>query len=405
MRTIDQMCFSSQFYMMSTLHTMGLISVVFAVEIMVRKEYNMFGDPALLAILPFVVASCYFAQRLCIWTADQLGLWRLKHEGTAWHTKIGDDEDEGPKWDDLDKIKGASHEAFLLNQKINSESFRFRFLEYNRPWLVAQLPTILTPRTLRRARPYLIAQFTKILGSVNPDISDDDEDDDDDMPKFGPVVLSSASRNMIRLWLAQARRRRALRDVVQPLINRARKNACEVCLNRKQLQVDLITALEVLGDRFEEEHPSDEFDQVAWKNYFQKNARFRTLCLQCVQREKEDQKLVAQGMQAGAAESDRDVPQESVFGPVFLSAASRAIMLRWYRAAQDQARKAGRPAGKAHISDDDEEDDNFDDGTTVLRHRVNLSAASRAMMVKWVAMARERVVEKSKDRLAKKFMR
>lgn len=55
-----------------------------------------------------------------------------------------------------------------MNQRITSETFRNKFLNYNRTWLVNQLPSILTPRTLRRARPYLLAQFAKILDSLNP---------------------------------------------------------------------------------------------------------------------------------------------------------------------------------------------------------------------------------------------
>merc|ERR1712164_224283 len=152
-----------------------------------------------------------------------------KHENTAWHTALQEsDEFEVPGWEDL---KGGSHDAYLMNQRITSETFRYKFLNYNRAWLVAQLPSILTPRTLRRSRPYLITQFTKILGSVNPDISSDSQSDEDpDKPKFGPVALSAQSRNMIRMWLAQARRRRRLREVVQPIINQARKTECERCL-------------------------------------------------------------------------------------------------------------------------------------------------------------------------------
>ena len=99
-----------------------------------------------------------------------------------------------------------------MAQKISSETFRHRFLDYNRPWLVAQLPNILTPRTLRRSRPFLLAQFSKLLGTVNPDISSDTSGDDKEK-QFGPVTLDSASRTMIRLWLAQARRRMRLREV------------------------------------------------------------------------------------------------------------------------------------------------------------------------------------------------
>ena len=61
----------------------------------------------------------------------------------------------------------------------------------------------MTPRTLRRSRPYLINQFTRILSQLNQDISSDS--DDEGGPKFGIVALNAPSRNIVRWWLAQAR--------------------------------------------------------------------------------------------------------------------------------------------------------------------------------------------------------
>merc|ERR1711988_999069 len=178
-----------------------------------------------------------------------IGLWKLHHDETGWHSKLeeNDEDDFGiPGWEDLEELQQESHEAYILNQKLTSETFRHKFLNYNRPWLVAQLPMILTPRTLRRSRPFLVSQFTKILGSVNPDISSDDSSDEEDTAmRFGPVALSQPSRSIIRRWLAQARRRKRLRDVVAGIINAARRNECEVCQSRQQLTVDLVRPIEV----------------------------------------------------------------------------------------------------------------------------------------------------------------
>merc|ERR1711871_939629 len=319
MRTLDQMCFSGQYYLMNTLSSTGMLLMSLAVENMLQFQYNMFSDPAALIIAPLIWTVCWVVKKLCIRFALKFNVWQLKHANTSWHSNMGgegDDEFGIPRWDELDKIKGASHEAYLMNQKITSETFRHKFLDYNRPWLVSQLPSILTPRTMHRSRPYLISQFTKILGSVNPDISSDSDSDEEDRPKFGPVALSAASRNIIRLWLAQARRRRALREVVQPLINRARKPECEQCLSRKQLQVELLIPIETLGDKFEKEFPSDEFDQVAWKNFFSKHAKFKTMCLNCLQQYKEEQKRLALLADQYSDSSDEE---EAVFGPVFLN--------------------------------------------------------------------------------------
>merc|ERR1712078_780399 len=178
--------------------------------------------------------------------AIYMKLWRVKHENTAWHTALQEqDEFEVPGWEDL---KGGSHDAFMMDQRITSETFRFKFLNYNRAWLINQLPSILTPRTLRRSRPYLINQFTRILNQLNQDISSDSEDDG---RKFGPVALKANSRQIIRWWLAQARRRMRLREVVQPLISKARGTQCENCLSRRQLQVTCVIPLEVLAAQFD----------------------------------------------------------------------------------------------------------------------------------------------------------
>lgn len=130
-----------------------------------------------------------------------MNVWKIKHENTAWHSNVDDDDDFDIP--DMDDLRGASHDAYLMNQRITSETFRYKFLNYNRSWLVNQLPSMLTPRTLKRSRPYLINQFSRILNQLNRDISSDSEDDS---PDFGPVALTATSRKIIRWWLAKARK-------------------------------------------------------------------------------------------------------------------------------------------------------------------------------------------------------
>ncbi|CAE7611611.1 unnamed protein product, partial [Symbiodinium microadriaticum] len=124
---------------------------------------------------------------------------------------IEDEDDlDVPGWED---VKGASHDAYLMNQRITSETFRYKFLNYNRAWLIQQLPQLLTPRTLRRSRPYLINQFARIINSRREDISDDSDAEAE--KKFGPVALAATSRNIIRFWLDKARRRLRLKHIVE----------------------------------------------------------------------------------------------------------------------------------------------------------------------------------------------
>jgi hypothetical protein len=394
MRTLDQMCFSSQYYLMNTIHCAGIVLMVLGVNVILRSQHNLFGDPAVVLLFPAVAVGFYVFKRILILLADLLGVWRIKHANTAWHSSIGNEEDDDfliPKWDELEKLKGASHEEFLMNQKITSETFRHRFLDYNRPWLVAQLPSILTPRTLRRSRPFVLAQLSKLLGTINPDISSDSSDDEA-RKAFGPITLDSASRTMIRLWLAQARRRMRLREVVQPLITRARKQECEQCLSRRQLQVELMIPIDVMGDRFEAENPDmEEFDQVAWKSFWEKHQKYRTICMACITRrnlDKRDEAMVGGG--AAAA------PTGPRFGPVFLSSASKAIMQKWYGLARRRTRAKGAPgtnflspkrtAAQAVSSDDEDED--VMASAPWARQPVRVSASTRALAIRWLQLAR-----------------
>lgn len=268
-RSLDQMCFSSQFYMMDTIHMGGMILFILGLQTILHAEYNLFGDPATIVLFPYVIFSCIIVKYICSFVADVFGIWRLKDDATGFHISLSGptpiDEFGVPQWEELGV---TSHEAYLLNQKLTSETFRYKFLNYNRPWLVSQLPNILTPRTLRRGAPFLISQLARVLGTVNPDISSESSGDDQPI-KFGPVRLSSTSKSIAIMWLAEARKRRRLRDVVKGIISNARKQECEQCLSRQQLHVDVIIPIEVLAERFEEEQGEsvEVFDQVIKRFY------------------------------------------------------------------------------------------------------------------------------------------
>ncbi|RLN47833.1 hypothetical protein BBJ28_00001738 [Nothophytophthora sp. Chile5] len=397
LRTLDQMCFSSQFFMMCTVHITGIVFFVVAIEIMARASYNLFGDPAMPLLLAFVLAAAVFVRSLVLFVAVKLEFWKIKHENTAWLAPPEEDDEFGvPRWDELERIKGASHEAYLMNQRITSDTFRNKFLNYNRSWLVHQLPSILTPRTLRRARPYLLAQFAKILDSLNPQVSDDDEDDGDGRPRFGPVTLSAPSRSIIRLWLARARRVLRLKTAVQPLIQQARKSECEMCLSRRQLQVELAIPIEVLGDKFEGQSLAEEFDAVAWKDFFAKHQKFKTLCLNCIVHLKTTGQL---GDTRGLGSSGGDgTGLDGDWRATPLNAASYALLQKWYRKAQDRVfGKSGKRRQQLDVSDDEEE---------ALQHRfewtrqpVALSAASTALARKWLLTARQKLREPGRERV------
>merc|ERR1711998_389200 len=313
----------------------GIMFMVFGLEAMMNSEYNMFADVALVYLTIYMTIVHYVLEKACIYLGAKLNIWRIKHENTDWHLKLAEeDELDIPGWED---VKGASHEAYLMNQRITSDTFRYKFLNYNRSWIIHQLPQLLTPRTKRRSRPYLINQLARIINARRDDISDDSEGEGKDSRGFGPVALNNSSRSIIRWWLGQARRRLRLKSIVDPLIRKARGAECEQCLSRKQLQVEYDIDVDQMSLMYLKQYPEDEeIDQVAWKNYWNKYQKYHTICLACLSKRKEKKIKEALGQAGGFASILYDNDQEAYpdWGPVYLSASSKAILMSWYRKAR-----------------------------------------------------------------------
>jgi len=390
MRKIDQMCFSSQYYFMLTIQVNGIIYIILAFECWLTAGYSPFSDAGFPLLVVAVVFMYLIVEYGMTQVAAVLKIWKIKHENTDWHLIHVDEEDlDVPGWEE---IKGASHDAYLMNQRITSETFRYKFLNYNRTWLINQLPSLLTPRTLRRSRPYLINQFARIINSRKDNVSDDSDTGD---KNFGPVALTQGSRNVIRWWLGKARRRLKLRRIVDPLVRRARGAECEQCLSRKQLQIDYEISLDQMADMYDKTYPGDEeVDQVQWKAFWNNNQRYHTTCLACLTKKKE---MAAFHASRGATDSVlMDDTQEDYpdWGPIYLSASSKAILLNWYRKAQRMRQgKRGKPRREKVVKNvsDDEGDDV---PPSWAKASLDISDSTVAIAIKWLRTARARMQKK-----------
>lgn len=123
------------------------------------------------------------------------------------------------------------------------------------------------------------------------------------------------------------------------------------------------------------------------------NQRYETICLQCITKDKEKARNGnVQGAFADSEEEDysRAYPD---WGPVYLSAASRAILMKWYRNAQEKVwGKAGRRRPPVAIDVSDDEGDEVPAEWAVAQ--VVLSDASRALAIRWLRTARARLQQR-----------
>ena len=73
--------------------------------------------------------------------------------------------------------------------------------------------------------------------------------------------------------------------------------------------------------------------QVAWKTFWIKSQRYRTICMACVAKQRDEERAGGVKQQEELSDDEPDGPQ---WGPVFLSPAARAILIGWHRRAAER---------------------------------------------------------------------
>jgi hypothetical protein len=281
LRSIDQMCFSSQYYMLNTMHLNAMLYFILGIEMITRAKYTVFGDPIVLPLATSIVLFSVAVKMLLTLIASRFGLWSIKHEKKGWHSKILEREAR-PSIERTEAIQDGNQNT-MVEQRITSESFRYKFLNYNRSWILSQLPELITPRVRESQKPYIINQLARILSELNEDLSSSDSDSDNG-PEFGTPVLTENTESLARTWLKQARRQLRLDKLVLPLIVQAKGNECQFCLSRDHLQVETMRSIAEIDKQYREENQTEEINQALFKRFWKRHQRYQTICLTCVQK-------------------------------------------------------------------------------------------------------------------------
>merc|ERR1711871_830603 len=407
----------------------------------------MLGDPALYILIIVVYVVGKLIEKLSLKLADIFRLWiRKSLEGT-----VGDDVaaklaiGEG-RQEDLEQER-------LELQAMNSERFRHRFLERSRPWILQHLVELLTPRTLQMPGPdgspeieYVRDVYNELMnmgeGKRRPgDRSDISSDDEDELEKvrrnWSRAPVTGAALEIIQMWLARARKRKIFHALVAGIIENACDTVCFLCgrteasgakmscdiANEQGMEADP-HALDAIIAAFEAEYGPDESNPDLWKSFFRAHATFITRCEHCIDKLEQMrlQKLVkhpgeSRATRAGDITTDEE-DEEEVFDPMMVARSSSEgrMMSKWLTAARTRlggafprphardemesyvkkmrARKERggkkRPKGAPEYDEEEEE--------MMKNWVVRLTAASKALMLKWVRKARAVIVEKEGDK-------
>ena len=375
LQSIDVMCFSSQYYFILAALTLGFGTNIFGVTICLRRKYSFLGDPVFPLIVASVIMSCELLCAVCVYISDLTidaiawdGVWKIKQlQGTmddvvAAKLAIGEGRQE-----DLERER----QEYLA---MNSETFRHKFIEKNRPWVLQHLVELITPRTLQDheavgpdGRPlvdYVRDVYSNLMtvgegarrSSERSDISSDDSSDDEfeQRRKWDRTPLDGSKLLIAQIWLQKARKRRVFTKAISTIIEKRKSDHCLVCSRTlsscSTLSAGLAwdgkfdpNAIDGMIKVFEEKYSPTESDPTLWKAFFRETAEFTTICNICldgVEQNKlhKDVRHVGAGRPSrpGDISSDDESEDEVYFEPVILVHSSKEgqIMKKWCNAAR-----------------------------------------------------------------------
>lgn len=447
-QSVDLLCFSSQHFFLLALLCFGMVNITLSISGILRLEYNPFGDPCALLMFLLIFLMGEFMQRIC-WRMADIKIRRFNWRG-LWATK----QIEGTIDDDIAaKLAiGEGRQADLEQERLelqamNSERFRHRFLERNRPWILQHLVELLTPRTLDQPGPdgrpaieYVRDVYAELMamgeGYRKPgdreDISSDEEDELENARRNWPRdPLTGASLAIARMWLAKARKRRAFSKLIRGIIDQNKKTACEICgrtpeKNNVKLTAHLatdgqpdISSIDRLIGGFEQQYGPDELEPQLWKAYFRAHAQYCTRCNIC-EDSMEQERLVQASRAPGPSRqtrpqdisSDED-DDDADFEPVVVTRTSPEgrMMSKWLVAARkklggpfprpDARKQMERYAQKLRELKMKKARDRAAAPSDKLEdegEKTQINNATKALALRWIRMARDALDSKFRMR-------
>jgi len=166
-RSIDQLCFSSQYYFVVLIHLVGMAMCMVGFECVFNNGFNLFQDAMSPVVIAGVLLFCRVTQLVCVEAALVLGIWspetrRARREAVLPLLDLDEDRKKAKAaqeeliaereylrqmgfvggWSAGYKIKVDNYRALgFANdlQRYSDEVFRFRFMKHNKDWLKEQI--------------------------------------------------------------------------------------------------------------------------------------------------------------------------------------------------------------------------------------------------------------------------
>jgi hypothetical protein len=411
LRAVDQLCFSTQFYFINALHAMGIVFVVFAVEMMILSNYNMFGDPMLPAMVLYMLVVVRAIKLFCLKVADLLGLWQVFKSTELDKSSLAQSLHSGSGSGSMGSGSRASRasrssragagQSGGVTERLRAPDLMYAFLEHNRPWMLQNFANILTSEFLARNPPWIVKQIAKVFGltgyggsgeedpddviqpktSVAADISSDDGSEDDrEEANYGDMehLLTAAVRKVAARWLSYVRvdeKKNAYDistdsesepeiDYEPPIITDATRDIAEIWLRKvaRFLRIERQKNREIFQAQISSDSSDASDDGFGVMGHV--NERTAEIAMLWLSKVRAPPPPMEGGLRLDISSDDSDDEDEPAveynFEPPIMSAKTTQIAFRWLRFIRSQLRPGSqtqKPTLRTDISSDSSGDD------------------------------------------------
>ncbi|KAL4446652.1 hypothetical protein ABPG74_005590 [Tetrahymena malaccensis] len=304
-RSLDNMCFSVQFYFVGCITIAGIIFLVIGISVMIRQNYIFFSDPAIYAIFPFLYFVIMPSQRLLTWIWLKIDIWKLKVQ----------DKTTQP----LSSIEDVlNQERDSIEQIMEEDEIREHFLKCNKEWLIKNMKDFLTPESFLENNEYLLNEvYRQLLDDQKKEekeirrqqmqqIKKDQEEKkttditikrNESNNENGTITANDKEDNtiylypgtkehsvlvkIIQIWYYRAKQVCFLKNLVKSTKESKLQNKCQICDIDIELNVIELESFNQLIYQFKVRNAARPFNKYQWINFYEKNQRFQTMCIDC----------------------------------------------------------------------------------------------------------------------------
>ena len=308
-RTLDNMCYSSQYFFSNCVCSWAVIFFMLGLTIVGNTGYQVFSDPLIWLYLVMFMAFngiCFYVIRTI---GAALRIWSIKRKEPMMFEMNANCA--------LDKNFG---ERLLINE-LGQETFREGFIKKNKEWVVQNINK-LWKYNIKSADPvkklyekaindeaneeFMRFQQNKkaaVQPALERSLSEINAIRNED--NAVPMLTSSVSiitKEIAMEWLNKARDILRLKLLIKNVSNNQLKGKCEQCQGGQKLYLVQKISFYRIYNAFIKDCCCDNYTSRYWIEYFMRYQQFRTICMYCRcliplnKMQDSDQKAVMQNM-------------------------------------------------------------------------------------------------------------